>query len=533
MPDTIFSSDLTWIILLPVIGALVVYALPVRTARWVGLAFATLIFVLTLFVFFRVLASPQGFSSFGSLANLPDQIHMPWVNFSVGSTQLKIDYFLGIDGLSLPLVVLNALMTMLAVIGGWERERVKEYIALILILEAGVMGVFMALDLLLFFLFWEVELAPMFLLIGIWGNQAIKHGMPGRIYSAWKFLLYTFFGSVFMLAGILFLYFTNVGNGGIPTASMQYFAQHLIGGTTTVFGITMGVQLLTFLLIFVAFAVKIPMFPFHTWLPDAHTDAPTEVSVILAGILLKMGTYGLVRICLTLFPQGVHDFAGWLAVFAVINIIYGAGVCLVQSDMKRLIAYSSVSHMGIILLGVAAAASSGSEAFRMAALTGATVQMFSHGIIAGLLFFCVGVIYDKAHTREIAVFGGVAKRMPQLATLFTFAALASLGLPGMAGFVAEYMVFTSSYQNLGVITVISVFTMILTAAYLLWMIKRVFFGPFNTKWNWLPDASSREMVPLYALAAVILFVGIFPLPLILTITPSLTQLMHTAVAFIR
>jgi NADH-quinone oxidoreductase subunit M len=528
MPDTIFSSDLTWIILLPVIGALVVYALPVKTARWVGLAFAILEFVLTLYIFFRIL--PGGF---GSLTNLPDQIHMPWINFGVGSTQFKIDYFLGVDGLSLPLVVLNALLTCLAIIGGWEKDRVKEYIALILILEAGVMGVFMALDLILFFLFWEVELAPMFLLIGIWGNQAIKHGMPGRIYSAWKFLLYTFFGSVFMLAGILFLYFTNAANGGIPTASMQYFAQHLIGGTTTVFGITMGVQLLTFLLIFVAFAVKIPMFPFHTWLPDAHTDAPTEVSVILAGILLKMGAYGLIRICLTLFPQGVHDFVGWLAVLAVINIIYGAAICLVQTDMKKLIAYSSVSHMGIVLLGVAAAASNGSEAFRMAALTGATVQMFSHGIISGMLFFCVGVIYDKAHTREIAVFGGVAKRMPQLATLFTFAALASLGLPGMAGFVAEYMVFTSSYHNLGVITIISVFTMILTAAYLLWMIKRVFFGPFNTKWNWLPDASLREMIPLYALAGVILLVGIYPLPLIQTITPSLTQLMHSAVAFIR
>jgi len=336
-----------------------------------------------------------------------------------------------------------------------------------------------------------------------------------------------------MLAGILLLYFTNVSHGGTPTASMIYFAQHLINGTTVIFGITVGVPLLTFLLIFVAFAVKIPMFPFHTWLPDAHTDAPTEVSVILAGVLLKMGAYGLIRICLTLFPQGVHQFAGWLAVFALINIIYGALICLVQTDMKKLIAYSSVSHMGIVLLGVAAAASSGSEAFRMAALTGATVQMFSHGIISGLLFFCVGVIYDHAHTREIAVFGGVAKRMPMLATLFTFAALASLGLPGLAGFVAEYMVFTSSFQNLATITIISVFTMILTAGYLLWMIKRVFYGPFNPKWNWLPDANAREMLPLYALAGVIVFVGVYPLPLIQTITPSLQQLLNAATAFIR
>jgi len=298
-------------------------------------------------------------------------------------------------------------------------------------------------------------------------------------------------------------------------------------------GLPMGLQLLTFLLIFLAFAIKIPMFPFHTWLPDAHTDAPTEVSVILAGILLKMGAYGLIRVCLTLLPQGVHDFAGWLAVIAAINILYGASICLVQKDMKKLIAYSSVSHMGIILLGVAAAAGTGNIAFRMAALTGATVQMFSHGIITGMLFFCVGVIYDHAHTREIAIFGGVAKKMPMLATLFTFAGLASLGLPGLAGFVAEYMVFTSSFQVWTTITAISVFTMILTASYLLWMLKRVFYGPFNEKWNWLPDANLREVIPLFALAAVILFVGIYPKFLIDVITPSLAQLMHGASAAIR
>src|SRR6266700_1980760 len=269
----------------------------------------------------------------------------------------------------------------------------------------------------------------MFLLIGIWGNEQIKHtvrgDMPGRIYSAWKFLLYTFFGSIFMLAGILVLYFKMGG----ATASMQYFVTHMPGGNVSFLGITMSLQLLIFLLIYLAFAIKIPMFPFHTWLPDAHTDAPTEVSVILAGILLKMGAYGLIRVCLTLLPQGVHDFAGWLAVIAAINILYGASICLVQKDMKKLIAYSSVSHMGIILLGVAAAAGTGDIAFRTAALTGATIQMFSHGLISALLFFCVGVIYDHAHTREIAAFGGVAKRMPMLATLFTFAGLASLGLP--------------------------------------------------------------------------------------------------------
>ncbi len=524
----IFTSDLTWIILLPVLGALIALAVPERPARWVALGFTAATFALSLFIFFNILAGGNGF---GDLNHLPDQIHTSWIDFNVGSVRLKIDYFLGVDGLSLPMVVLNALLSMLAVIGGWEKKRVKEYMALLLLLEAGVMGVFMALDLLLFFLFWEVELAPMFLLIGIWGAEVIKHGMPGRVYSAWKFLLYTFFGSVFMLAGILLLYF----NGGGTTASMQYFSTHFTTGNVQVplIGVTMSLQLLTFLLIFVAFAVKIPMFPFHTWLPDAHTDAPTEVSVILAGILLKMGAYGLIRICFTLFPQGVHEFSGWLAVIAAINIIYGAGICLVQTDMKKLIAYSSVSHMGVVLLGVAAAAGTGDPAFRMAALTGATVQMFSHGIITGLLFFCVGVIYDHAHTREIAVFGGVAKKMPMLATLFTFAALASLGLPGLAGFVAEYMAFTGSFQVWPTVTIISVFTMILTASYLLWMIKRVFYGPFNPKWNWLPDASFREMIPLYALAGVIVFVGIYPAPLISVITPSLTQLMHSALTVIH
>ncbi len=529
---SIFTNDLTWIILFPVVGALLVYAAPVKVARWVGLGVAALVFAMTLVVFFKVASDPHGF---GSLTDLRESIKVTWIRFDAGSIPFNVDYYLGVDGLSLPLVVLNGLLTMLAIIGGWEKDRVKEYIALILLLEAGVMGVFMAMDLILFFLFWEVELAPMFLLIGIWGNNQIKHGVPGRIYSAWKFLLYTFFGSVFMLAGILLLYFTNVSQNGVAnaTADMPYFATNLIHGSIAIFGITAGIPLVTFLLIFVAFAVKIPMFPFHTWLPDAHTDAPTEVSVILAGVLLKMGAYGLIRICLTLFPQGVHQFAGWLAVLAVINIVYGALICLVQTDMKKLIAYSSVSHMGIVLLGVAAAASTGSEAFRTAALTGATVQMFSHGIISGLLFFCVGVIYDHAHTREIAVFGGVAKRMPMLATLFTFAALASLGLPGLAGFVAEYMVFTSSYQNLGTITIVAVVSMVLTAGYLLWMIQRVFYGPFNAKWNWLPDASAREMIPLYALAGVIVFVGVYPLPLIQTITPSLTQLIHAAAAFIR
>src|SRR6266436_1320958 len=310
----IFTSPLTWILLLPVIGALAAMVTPARFARWLALIFAAATFVLSMALFFRI--AFNGYN-FGNLNNPAYSIDLPWINFTTSSFTFRINYFLGVDGLSLPMVILNALLTVLAIIGGWEKPRVKEYMALLLLLEVGVMGVFMSLDLLLFFLFWEVELAPMFLLIGIWGYDTPRHGMPGRIYSAWKFLLYTFFGSIFMLAGILLVYFnfpsTHPAPGMAYTASMIYFSMpaHLLSE---------GLQVAAFLLIFLAFAIKIPMFPFHTWLPDAHTDAPTEVSVILAGILLKMGAYGLIRVCLSLFPEGVHQFSGWLAILAVINI---------------------------------------------------------------------------------------------------------------------------------------------------------------------------------------------------------------------
>jgi NADH-quinone oxidoreductase subunit M len=522
----IFSNALTWTLLLPVLGGAVTLLVPEKIARWMALLFAVATFAVTIGIFAQILGQ-GGLGGFGNLQHPQYEVNVPWIHFSAGALQFNINYHLGVDGLSMPMVLLNGLLTVLAVIGGWKKTRIREYLALLLLLEAGVMGVFMALDLFLFFLFWEVELAPMFLLIGIWGSETVKHGMPGRIYSAWKFLLYTFFGSIFMLAGILLVYFLVGQQTGTYDASLAYLSQHLVSGTISVLGIPVLAQLLIFLLIFVAFAVKIPMFPFHTWLPDAHTDAPTEVSVILAGVLLKMGAYGLIRICLSLAPAGMQAFAPWMAVIAAINIVYGAAICLVQTDMKKLIAYSSVSHMGVILLGVAAAAGLGGADFRMMAITGATVQMFSHGIITGMLFFCVGVIYDHAHTREIAVFGGVAKRMPLLATLFTFAGLASLGLPGLAGFIAEYMTFTSSYASWPVVTIISVFTMILTAAYLLWMLKRVFYGPFNAKWDWLPDASVRETIPLLALAVLIVIVGIYPAFLIDVITPTMQALMHS------
>lgn len=522
----ILSNPLTWLFILPVLGAALTFVVPEVFSRWVALLFSAATFAVAVGLLIAIISAGNGFGSLVGANGATDvrfAIDVPWIHFVAGAQQFNIDYNLGVDGLSLPMVLLNGLLTMLAVIGGWKKVRIKEYLALLLFLEAGVMGVFLALDLFLFFLFWEVELGPMFLLIGIWGSDTKKHHMPGRIYSAWKFLIYTFLGSVFMLVGILLVYFQS---GGI-NASMVYLATHLVNGSLSFLGITVGAQLLIFLLIFTAFAVKIPMFPFHTWLPDAHTDAPTEVSVILAGVLLKMGAYGLIRICLAVAPAGAQAFAPWLAVLATINILYGAAICLVQKDMKKLIAYSSVSHMGVVLLGVAAAVGLGGAGFREAALMGAIVQMTSHGLITGLLFFCVGVIYDHAHTREIAAFGGVAKRMPLLATLFTFAGLASLGLPGLAGFVAEYLTFTSSYASWPVVTIVCVFTMILTAAYLLWMLKRVFYGPFNSRWEGLPDVSVREAIPLVALAVLIVVVGIYPAFLINVITPTLQTMMHS------
>jgi NADH-quinone oxidoreductase subunit M len=395
--------------------------------------------------------------------------------------------------------------------------------ALMLFLETGVMGVFASADLFLFILFWEVELIPMFLLIGIWGGQR-------REYAAWKFLIYTLVGSSFTLAGIFLLY---VNTGG-KSAAFSYFASlnHQVHGSLPLFGGAISVPLLVFLLLFSGFAVKIPMWPVHTWLPDAHTEAPTAVSVLLAGVLLKMGAYGLIRICLGFVPEGAMLFAPALGIFAAINVLWGAGASMVQRDMKKMIAYSSVSHMGYVLLGVAGAAAAGASAvnFRAAALTGATLQMFTHGTITGMLFFAVGVLYDKAHTRDISVFGGIGKKMPALFLLYSVACFASLGLPGLSGFVSEYLIFTGTFAILPVVTILSAFGVVLTAGYLLWMLRRAYYGPLNLKWDWLTDANWREVIPLVSLALVILFVGIYPSPLVNLISPSLQQILHSVQA---
>src|SRR5487761_2080359 len=481
---------LTTIVFLPLVAGIITLLAPDRAARWIAALFTAAVLLLSLWLYFGLLGN--GSPNFGSVTSPQWYIDLPWINVAIGSFHFKVDYALGADGLSIPMLILNGLLSFLAVIGSWRVEkRTRFYFAMLLILETGVMGVFASFDLFLFILMWEIELIPMFLLIGIWGGQR-------REYAAWEFLLYTLVGSAFTLAGIFLIYFQTGGKD----ASFQHFAQTapILSGTLPFFGGSIPLELTVFLLLFVGFAIKIPMWPLHTWLPDAHTEAPTAVSVLLAGVLLKMGAYGLIRICLGFAPKGAMEFAPVLGIIAAINVLWGAGASMVQKDMKRMIAYSSVSHMGYVLLGVAAAAAAGtaSMSFRQAALTGATLQMFTHGTITGMLFFSVG----------------------------------ALGLPGLSGFVAEYLVFTGSFATLPLATILSAFGVVLTAGYLLWMLRRSFYGPLNMKWDWLTDASALEAFPLIALTVVILFVGIYPKPMVDLLTPSLQQMLHSMSALV-
>jgi len=400
-------------------------------------------------------------------------------------TAFTINYAVGLDGLALPMVLLTALLGLIAVLISWRIElRPREYFAWLLVLEASLLGVFSALDLALFFVFWEVELVPMYFLISIWGSG-------NRVYSAWKYLLYTFFGSAFMLVGILVLGFTA------ETFDLRELAQlEAIEGAILPAWAIFG-------LITAAFLIKLPVVPVHTWLPDAHTDAPTAVSVILAGVLLKMGGYGLLRISLGIMPDVAEDAAVWFAIIAAVSILYGAIMTLMQTDLKRLIAYSSVSHMGYVLLGVSALGTVGLE--------GASMQMFTHGLITGMLFVLVGMVYDRAHTRDIGELSGLAHRMPFIAVMMVVAGLASLGLPAMAGFVSEVTVFLGTFEKHEAATIAGVVGVVFAAGYILWTVSRVFWGAPNPRWADLPDADAWwERAPLLAMAGLIVVIGVYP-----------------------
>ena len=418
---------------------------------------------------------------------------------------LHIQYFLGVDGISMPLIILTTLLTIIVVIAGWEviTKRVAQYMASFLIMEGLMIGVFSSMDAILFYLFWEAMLIPMFLIIGVWGGS-------NRVYAAIKFFLYTLVGSLLMLVAIIYLYFTSDHTFNIAS----FHATPL----------TYTTQVLIFLAFFAAFAVKVPMFPVHTWLPDAHVEAPTGGSVILAAITLKMGAYGFLRFSIPITPDASSELAIWVIGLSLIAVVYIALVALVQRDMKKLIAYSSISHMGFVTLGFFIFDTQGME--------GAIVQMISHGFISGALFLCVGVLYDQMHSREIDSYGGVANAMPVFSVFLVFFAMSNAGLPGTSGFVGEFLVILGSFRVNGWYAAVAGLTLVLGAAYTLWMIKRVVYGEItNEKVKALVDVNGREKLVLGVLAVCVLGLGIYPMPLLEVMHSTVENLLqHAAIS---
>ena len=461
-----------------------------------------------------------------SLATLALTVPL-WAAFDAGSAVPQLTerlpwiprfdawYALGVDGISLPLIVLTAFMTVPVVIAGWTviETRPAEYYAAFLIMEGLMIGVFSATDALLFYFFWEAMLIPMFLIIGIWGG-------PRRVYATIKFFLYTFLGSVFMLAALIYMY---VKGGSYSIASLQTLPLSLVE------------QRWIFLALLLAFAVKVPMFPVHTWLPDAHVEAPTGGSVILAAIMLKMGGYGFLRFSLPIAPDASRELDLLVIALSLIAVIYIGFVALVQQDMKKLIAYSSIAHMGFVTLGafVVYEIVRNTHSLRGAGLglDGAMVQMISHGLISGALFLCVGVLYDRIHSRQIADYGGVVNTMPVFASFMVLFALANTGLPGTSGFVGEFLVILASFNASFWYSALAAVTLVLGAAYTLWLVKRVIFGPVTSpRVAALDDLNGREFVVLSALALAVLVVGVWPAPLLKVMQPSIHHLVAQAIA---
>jgi NADH-quinone oxidoreductase subunit M len=478
---------LSLVIWLPIAAGLLVLALGenrAATGRWISLAASIVTFA----------ASIPLFTRFNGATADPQFIErLPWI------AAFHADYYLGIDGISMPLILLTSFMTVLVVIAGWTviEKRVAQYFASFLIMEGLMIGVFAALDALLFYVFWEAMLIPMFIIIGVWGG-------PRRVYATIKFFLYTFLGSVFMLVALIYLYLQS---GTYEIAGFQ--------------ALPLGLreQVLIFIAFLLAFAVKVPMVPVHTWLPDAHVEAPTGGSVILAAIMLKMGGYGFLRFSLPITPDASRELDWLIITLSLVAVVYIGFVALVQQDMKKLIAYSSIAHMGFVTLGCFIAfdiyANTGVLKGAAMGIDGAMVQMVSHGLISGALFLCVGVMYDRLHSREISAYGGVINTMPKFAALMVLFALANSGLPATSGFVGEFLVIVASFKANIWYSVLAGTTLVLGASYTLWLVKRVIFGPIaNDGVASMQDLNAREFLVLGVLAIAVLLLGVWPAPLL-------------------
>ncbi len=468
---------LSLITFLPLAGALIILFIPrekVGAIKSWAFAVSVADFAISLALYFTFQSDS---------AQMQFVEHVPWIE------SLGISYHLGVDGISLFLVLLTTLLSPIAILSSWTAitERVKEYMVFMLLLETGMIGVFVALDLFLFFVFWEATLIPMYFLIGRWGGAR-------RIYAAVKFFLYTFAGSALMLVAILVLYFMNAQATGQPTFDLLQLLQ---------FDVPAAAQTWLFLAFALAFAIKVPLFPFHTWLPDAHVEAPTAGSVILAGVLLKMGAYGFARFCLPLFPDASVTFTPLMSVLAIIGIIYGALVALSQRDVKSLVAYSSVSHLGFVVLGIFAMNAQG--------VSGGILQMVNHGLSTGALFLLVGMLYERRHTRLIEDFGGLWKQLPLFGIFLLIVTLSSIGLPGLNGFVGEFTILVGTFRANVVYAVFAALGIILGAWYMLNMIRRVMHGPLDKPANRdLKDLSAREIAVLVPIVVLIFLIGVFP-----------------------
>jgi NADH-quinone oxidoreductase subunit M len=551
-PDNV----LVWATFLPLIGAGVILVLMAlrgllglpkafldQGARFITLLFSGLMLLCAVLAWYWY--DPNG----AGLAVQGRATGVQLVNRAVWIRAFNVEWFVGVDGLSISMVLLTGIVSFVAAIASmpwWQGgakltemagmdehghddphhprhfsvRMVPGYMILFLILETGMMGTFVALDMFLFYVFWEVMLLPMYFLIGVWGG-------PRKEYAAIKFFLYTLAGSVLMLLAIIAIYYRSLpaqlADGTMSARHtfnvLELAAQGRAGHFASALPI-LGIAFtkITFVALFIGFAIKVPMFPFHTWLPDAHVEAPTPISVILAGVLLKMGPYGMLRFNYALLPDATEWAANAIAILGVINIVYAAYVCLAQRDLKKLIAYSSVSHMGFTLLGMAA--------MTPIAISGAVFNLFSHGIISPALFLLVGVIYDRAHHRDMERFGGIAQAVPEYSGLTGLAFFASLGLPGLAGFIAEFMVLAGSYPVFLTYTVLAATAVIITAAYYLWAMQRVFLGKLNPAYAGYPDVNWRERLTLYPLAAFTIFLGFYPQFILNAINPTLMLLIQ-------